>query len=84
MNNSPRHPSPEDSALKLVPVGTRIFLLGEQQTSTCSFLSRYSVTETSLGVQWLRVHTPNTGGLGSIPGQGTRYHMLQLRSGTVK
>ena len=34
---------------------------------------------TSLGVQWLRLHTPNAGGLGSIPGRGTRYHMAQLR-----
>ena len=33
---------------------------------------------TSLVVQWLRLHTPNAGGLGSIPGQGTRSHMLQL------
>ena len=33
----------------------------------------------SLGVQWLRLHTPNAGGLGSIPGQGTRSHMPQLR-----
>ena len=38
-------------------------------------------------VQWLRLHIPNTGVgrgwgwgcLGSIPGQGTRSHMLQLR-----
>ena len=27
---------------------------------------------------------PNTGGLGSIPGQGTRPHMLQLRHGVAK
>ena len=27
---------------------------------------------TSLVVQWLRLHAPNTGGLGSIPGQGTK------------
>ena len=33
---------------------------------------------TSLVVQWLRLHTPNAGGLGSIPGQGTRAHMPQL------
>ncbi|TEA29726.1 hypothetical protein DBR06_SOUSAS510336, partial [Sousa chinensis] len=33
----------------------------------------------SLVVQWLRVHTPNAGGSGSIPGQGTRSHMLQLK-----
>ena len=32
-----------------------------------------------LMVQWLRLHAPNAGGLGSIPGQGTRSHMLQLR-----
>ena len=34
---------------------------------------------TSLVVQWLRLHTPNAGGPGSIPGEGTRSHMLQLR-----
>ena len=39
-----------------------------------------------LVVQWLRLHAPNAGGLGSIPDQGTkshvpqwRVHMLQLR-----
>ena len=31
---------------------------------------------TSLVVQWLRLHAPNAGGLGSIPGRGTRSHML--------
>ena len=30
-------------------------------------------------VQWLRLHAPHAGGLGSIPGQGTRSHMPQLR-----
>ena len=35
---------------------------------------------TSLVALWLTFHTPNAGGLGSIPGQGTRYHMLQLDS----
>jgi len=34
---------------------------------------------TSLVVQWLRLHAPNAGDLGSIPGQGTRSHMLQPR-----
>ena len=29
---------------------------------------------TCLMVQWLRLCTPNAGGLGSIPGQGTRSH----------
>ena len=30
-------------------------------------------------VQWLRLCAPDAGGLGSIPGQGNRSHMLQLR-----
>ena len=34
---------------------------------------------TSLMVQWLRLRAPDAGGLGSIPGQGTRSHMPQLR-----
>ena len=34
---------------------------------------------TSLVVQWLRLCTPNAGVPGSIPGQGTRSHMLQLK-----
>ena len=36
-------------------------------------------TGTSLVVQWLRCHTPNAGGPESIPGLGTRSHMLQLK-----
>ena len=30
-------------------------------------------------VQWLRLRAPNAGGPGSLPGQGTRSHMTQLR-----
>ena len=30
-----------------------------------------SLTVTSLVVQWLRLHTSNVGGTGSIPGQGS-------------
>ena len=33
---------------------------------------------TSLVGWWLRLKTPNAGAPGSIPGQGARYHMLQL------
>ncbi|TEA39259.1 hypothetical protein DBR06_SOUSAS7610104, partial [Sousa chinensis] len=29
----------------------------------------------SLVAQWIRLRTPNAGGPGSIPGQGTRSHM---------
>ena len=37
------------------------------------------VLRTSLVVQWLRLCALNAGGLGLIPGQGTRSHMLQLK-----
>ena len=30
---------------------------------------------TSPVVQWVRLHAPNAGGLGLVPGQGTRSHM---------
>ena len=39
---------------------------------------------TSLVVQWLRLHAPNAGGPGSIPSQGTRSRMPQLRPGMAK
>ena len=39
---------------------------------------------TSLVVQRQRLHAPSAGGLGSIPGQGTRSHMSRLRPGTAK
>ena len=38
-----------------------------------------TVAGTPLVVQWLRLHAPNTGGLGSIPVWGTRSHMQQLK-----
>ena len=38
----------------------------------------------SLVVWWLRLHASNAGGLGSIPGQGTRSHMPQPRPGVTK
>ena len=34
---------------------------------------------TALVVQWLRLHAPCAGGPHSIPGQGTRSHMPQLK-----
>ncbi len=30
---------------------------------------------TSLVVQWVRLHSPNAGGPGSIPDRGTKFHM---------
>ena len=42
------------------------------------------ISGTSLVVQWLRLHAPNAGGEGLILDQGTKSHMLQLRSNAVK
>ena len=39
---------------------------------------------TSLVVQQLRLHAPNAGDLTSIPGQGPRAHMPQLRPSAAK
>ena len=39
---------------------------------------------TGLMVQRLRLCAPNAGGLGSIPGQGTRSHVQQPRHSTAK
>ena len=39
---------------------------------------------TFLVVQWLRLQALNSGGMGSIPGQGTRSHLLQLRTCTLQ
>ena len=35
-------------------------------------------------VQWLRLQATHAGGLGLIPGQGTRSHMLQLNLSAAK
>ena len=35
-------------------------------------------------IQWLRLHTPDAGGPGSVPGQRARTCMLQLRHNMVK
>ena len=43
------------------------------------FQSSWLSDWTSLVVQWLRLCAPSAGGSGLIPGQGTRYHMLQLK-----
>ena len=48
----------------------------------CLYLSVFSplikVSGTSLVVQWLGLCAPGAGGPGSIPGQGSRSHVLQL------
>ena len=41
---------------------------------------RMYIVSTSVVVQWLRLCAPNAKGPGSIPGQGTRFHMPQMES----
>ena len=41
--------------------------------------SKWAQWGTSLAVQWLRLRDPSAGGRSSIPGQGTRPHMPQLK-----
>ena len=38
------------------------------------------VVRTSLVVRWLRLHAPNEGSPGTIPGQDSRAHMPQTKS----
>ena len=33
---------------------------------------KHKCSGTSLAIQWLRLHTSNVGGTGSIPGRGTK------------
>ena len=53
-------------------------------TSICENLFYQNLELGGLVVQWLRLHPPNAGLSGPIPGQGTRCHVLQLRSSTAK
>ena len=48
------------------------------------YVLREGNLETSLVAQWLRRHAPKAGDPGSIPGQGTRSHMQQVRLSTIK
>ena len=46
----------------------------------CNHTNKVNNCGNHLVVRWLRPCTPNAGGLGLIPGQGTRSHVLQLKS----
>ena len=49
------------------------------QASPCKSNQNTTKWGTSLVVQWLRLRTPSAGGPSSIPGQGTRSHMPQIK-----
>ena len=46
--------------------------------------SKEAISETSLVARWLRLYAPNTEGLSSIPSQGTRSYIPQLRVHTLQ
>ena len=50
-----------------------------QNCSTFYQLLKLDSSRISLVVQWLRLRAPSAGDPGSIPGQGTRSHMPQLK-----
>ena len=45
---------------------------------------KWTLSGTSLVVQWLRLSAPNAEGLDSVPGQGARSHMPHLRPSAAK
>ena len=73
-------PPPRISSHLLPPISrsTQQSLLSTCNSGNISQLKMLA-PGTSLVVQWLRLHALNAGGLSSIPDQGTRSRMLQLR-----
>ena len=79
------HPNPTRPCLLLMclnvsAAGPQAMRLSRGQTWSYMNLGLNPNLRTSLVVQWLRICTPNAGGLGSIPGRGTRSRMSQLRA----
>ena len=59
----------------MIVAGTSLLATLSPATQTCPtqrFLQKQAGRGTSLAVQRLRVQAPNAGGIGLIPGQGTR------------
>ena len=63
----------------------RILLSNKKDTgkNTSEPQNHFAEWKTSLVVQWLRLHAPKGGDPGSIPGQRTISHILQLSSNTA-
>ena len=63
---------------------TEIGIYRQKWAEILSFPPNYMASNTlkkgtSLVVRWLKLHTPNAEGQGSIPGQGTKPQMMQQR-----
>ena len=66
-------------------MGGSLQSIGYQQVSSC-MPTPFKIywLGTSLVVQWLGLHAPNTEGLGFVPGPRARSYMLQLRPSVAK
>ena len=53
----------------------------EKTLSSC--ITQRDTQGTSLVIQWLRLHAPNAGGPGSIPGQGAQFSSVALSCPTL-
>ena len=60
------------------------FTQSKKIRSQQTLLNPHYPGETSLVVQWLRLHAPNSEDPSLLPGQRIRYWMLQLKAGTAK
>ena len=76
------------TSLKVLPIwrmreiseGILFFFFSSLHSILASVTSPVAkIVGTLLMVQWLRLQAPNGGVLGSIPGQGTRSHIQQLK-----
>ena len=85
----------EDTKLELVSQVKQTAHLGPNQPIDSPLNPRHLGVEyflsikifrsgTSLVVQWLGLCTPSAGGLGSIPGQGAKSRVQQLRPSAAK
>ena len=68
----------KNHCLELFSLITKDRKCDQDSITSSSLCLKTVIYGTSLVVQWLRLGAPNSGGLGSIPGQGTRSHMPQL------
>ena len=77
-----------DASISLIPHQTKTLQKGKFQANNADEHGYKNPQQnilagTSLVVQWIRLRAPNAGGLGSIPGQGTRSHMHADRKSVV-
>ena len=76
---TPGQGSASDRTWGWLPTQTFLLFAGRESPPPSFDYLKYIINGTCLVVQGLRLWAPDAAGLGLIPGQGTRSHMLQLR-----